>query len=817
MSTVAAARRRAWSCVAAAALAAIASVAFPGLPLLAWAVLSFAAAVGSRFVPARFVGPLLLVVVFAFAGPWFALRTGTWPAGSLAVATGGQRAIVAVHGTVRSDPEPRAPSRDVLGRFRRASNAASFELRAEWLEVDAGSSAPVSGRVRVFVDLPPGDALDLARGDRVRVMGWLTPPAGPANPGEPDRLRWARMSNDAGMISVTSRELITRTADRRDPGSWLGDRVTALRAHSLRLIAGEGGNERGRSMLAALLLGEREAALDETTTAFQRTGTAHLLAISGFHLAILTLLGMYAVRLTGDHGRLEPLITAALVVLILLLVPARVPIVRAGVMAIALLLGDAIGRRYDRLTLLGWIALGLFIWRPMDVFSLGAQLSIGITALLLWVAARRHPWIAPVRILGLRSTRLPLWKRGVLWFRSGVAVAVMCWLVSLPVVAMHTGIVSLSGALTTVLITPVVIVLLGGGYLALALGTILPGAAAAMLDLLASAADWSAGVVAAIAVAPGLSFTVIPPSAIWAAAAVATVLVFLRGARVRSPGPILAAAILGLWLAMQNFLPPPLPASVALRIDVLSVSDGSCLLIRSGDDTLLWDCGSLHRDLSPILERAAPALGVSRVPTAMITHANLDHYIGIPDVADILGLERVLVSPHLMTDPSTPVRALHAELAERGVQVAPIAVGSRIPLGRSRLEILWPTAAAEAFDYNDRSLVARLTVPTAAGERRVLLVGDIEADAMEALLADPGAIRADVLEAPHHGSFKPAAQRFVAAVSPALVMQSTGWSRVDDPRWAGERLRSRWLCTASDGAITIEIMRDGSIRTSTMR
>lgn len=815
--SAAGARRCAWSCVGAASLASLVAIGLPGVHLLGWAIVAFVAAVASRLAPARFAGPLLLVVVFGFAGAWFGLRTGTWPAGSLAAATGGERAIVAVHGTVRSDPEPRRQTRDTLGRFRRGSTSLAFDLDAEWLELDAGSSVPISGRARVYVNTAPGEVLDIARGDRVRVMGWLTPPTGPSNPGEPDRLRWARMSNDAGTISVSSAELITPTADRRDPGSWLGGRIASLRARSLDLIAGEGGNEKGRAVLSALLLGEREAALEETTTAFQRTGTAHLLAISGFHLAILTLLGLYAVRLTGDRGRLEPLIVAALIVLILLLVPARVPIVRAGVMAIALLVGDAIGRRYDRLTMLGWIALGLFFWRPMDVFSLGAQLSIGITALLLWVAARRHPWVAPVRILGLRSTRLSLARRLLIWFRSALAVCVMCWLVSLPIVAMHTGIVSLSGAVTTVLVTPVVIALLGGGYLTLAVGTVLPGPATAALAVLAGIAEWTARLVSSIADLPGLSFEVAPPSALWAGAAVATVLLYLHRARVLSAGPLAAAVVLTGWIVVQNTTPRSLPASVVLRIDVLSVSDGSCLFVRSGGDAMLWDCGSLHRDLSPILERAAPALGLGRVRTAMITHANLDHYLAVPDAADIVGVERVLVSPHVLTDPATPVRALHAELAARDITAEPIAAGFEMALGRARLEILWPTSAADGFDENDRSLVARLTVPTAAGDRRVLLVGDIEGPAMEALLADPAAIRADILEAPHHGSFKPAAQRFVAAVGPGVVVQSTGASRVDDPRWAGERLRSRWLCTASDGAITIEIMRDGSIRASTMR
>jgi competence protein ComEC len=659
--------------------------------------------------------------------------------------------------------------------------------------------------------------LGLARGDRVRVMGWLTPPLGPANPGEPDRRRWARMSNDGGFIHVSSPELVTRTAPRSDPGGWAARGIDALRARSLALIAGDGSHERGRAVLAAILLGEREEAFDRTNDAFQRTGTAHLLAISGFHLAVLSMLGLYLVRLTGDRGRLEPLVAAVLVGLVLVLVPARVPIVRAGVMVLALLAGDALGRRYDRLTLLGWTTLALFVWRPMDVFALGAQLSVGITALLLWVAARRHPWIAPVRILGLRRSRVSLARRVWRSVRSAAAVCVMCWAVSLPIVMMHTGVVSLAGAATTLLITPIVVVLLGAGYAALGVGLFFPGAAAATLASLAAVADRMALLVAAIAGAPELSFEINPPSPLWAAAAVATVLVYLARAHVRAAGPIVAAVVVAGWAVAGNIAPARLPPSVALRIDMLSVGDGSCLLVRSGGDTLIWDCGSLYGDLSPVLTRARRALGIPTGALASVSHANLDHYVSLPDAADVFGIGRVLVSPHIATDDGAPVRALRAELAARGVDIQPVRAGFSMALGDARLTLLWPAPEAEDLDYNDRSLVAMLAVSTDAGDRRVLLCGDIEEAAMEALLAEPERLAADVLEAPHHGSFKPAALRFVAAVGPRIIMQSTGRSRVDDPRWSGQRARSRWLCTARDGAITVEIMRDGTIRARTMR
>ncbi len=814
-----AARVRAWATVAAVALAALVAREVPQISPVWWALAALAVAVVAVRIPRAALGASLLVAVFMLGGAWFTLRTTTAPVTSLDMLDPGQgRALVAVHGLVRTSPAAPPPPRDALGSFRRSGSMLSFDLEVRWVELDGGATMPASGRVRVRVVMPGPDArLDLAPGDEVRVMGWHLPPRGRVNPGDPDRLRWARMTGSAGMISVSSPELVTKHRAARDPGSALFRWVAAVRQKSVSSIAGDGSYPGGRAILGALLLGERDPALIETRSAFARTGTAHLLAISGFHLMVLVGLGLLLVRLTGDHGRLESILLAILVLTLLILVPARVPIIRAGVMVLVLLLGDALGRRYDRLTMLGWIALGLFIWRPMDVFSIGAQLSVGITALLLWVASTRHPWIMPVQIFGLRRSRVSMWKRATGYVRGLFAVCVLAWAVSLPVVAFHTGVVSLSGAATTLVVTPIVILLLGGGYLTLALASIAPGLAGHLFTALAAVADFFGNIIAAAADIPFLSFEIVPPSFLWTLAAVVTALVYLRRARPLSPGPIAATVVLTAWLVISSSAARSLPPQVALRLDALAVGNGTCIIIRSGNDAMLWDCGSLRKDLRPILERARPALGITRIPIAIVTHANLDHYISMPDAADLFGIERVLVSEHILDDDSASVRAFLAEMDARGIAVSAIGAGFEMNLGDARVEFLWPTPDADDFAYNNRSLVARITAATDDGDKSVLLVGDIEAPAMEALLETPGRIQADVIELPHHGSFHAASQRFVAAVGPDVVVQSTGWLRGNDKRWDGQRARSVWLSTTNNGAASVEIMRDGSIRTQSAR
>jgi len=266
---------------------------------------------------------------------------------------------------------------------------------------------------------------------------------------------------------------------------------------------------------------------------------------------------------------------------------------------------------------------------------------------------------------------------------------------------------------------------------------------------------------------------------------------------------------------------------------MLSVGDGSCLLVRAGDDALLWDCGSLRPSLGVrTIPYALRALGRPRVPVAVVTHANIDHYAALPDAASAIGLRTVYVSaPALETMRAGPPGSAGGVFLDRlgrlGVEVLPLSRGDSVPLGGHRLEILWPPADPPPVirARNDRSLVARLAAPTAGGVRTVLLTGDIQRGAMLLLLADAEAgavsLDTDVLELPHHGSHHPAAERFFGAVTPAAVLQSTGPRRVGDARWDEERAwlfdrGGSWRVTATEGAVYAEITAAGVVRTGSL-
>jgi len=739
--------------------------------------------------------------------------------------------LVRVEGRVRELRAPRPIPSGSPEAFLFRKPRGGFSMAVDrWGEAEQALRGP-RGVVDAWGDGLPGD---ITAGTRVAVTGMFRPISAPSNPGEPDWRARAAQEGRLGFLSANS-GAVQRVGPRGRAdalfGEWQEFRAR-WREKSRGLLQRAGASEGSRTgpLLSALVLGADDPNARDVRETFRDAGVAHLTAISGFHVAVLFMLMVGVVRLSGDRPRLEAAVTVGLLFLVAAFIPTRAPIVRALAMVAAAFVPRMLGRRYDTLTVLGWITLALLIWRPLDVFSLGFQLTIGITALLVWLLDARHPWATPSDSFARTETVRSLsWRGGIGAAGRTTAVFVLCWLAGAPLIAWHTGALHWPASLAALAATPPVTVALAMGYAAVLFAPLSEGAA----HLLAGGAHHAAGaalwVIDGANALPASSLRLPPLSIAWVIAATGCVVWFIRAADGRNPKPWAALAAIGLWLGVETHFASRLGPHALARVDMLDVGDGSCLLVRSGSDAILWDCGSLRPGMG---RRAIPdalrSLGATRVPTAIITHNNVDHYGALPEVADDIGLERVFVSApalRVMRRSDGAPRALLSSLGARGVAIEPLARGDAVSLGGASLEILWPPIDRRArglLTQNDRSLVARIDVQTRAGPRSMLLCGDIETAAIAELLRDPTQLDADVLELPHHGSFDAAAAAFVRAASPMVVLQSTGFQRLGDHRWDGAKRRiaerdGHWWITAADAAAWAAIDRSGQIRTGSIR
>jgi competence protein ComEC len=246
---------------------------------------------------------------------------------------------------------------------------------------------------------------------------------------------------------------------------------------------------------------------------------------------------------------------------------------------------------------------------------------------------------------------------------------------------------------------------------------------------------------------------------------------------------------------------------------------------------MLWDCGSLARSDAGArtLPRAARALGITRIPVAVLTHPNLDHYNGLLDAARTMGLRTLLVGDatldEVMASDDTRLGVMLREMERRGVNIRRVSAGDTLEVGGARVEFIWPADGFVSREPNERSLVARIDVGPIDGEPAgsnggradVLLTGDIQSEAIDAIIAAHPDLRAIVMEAPHHGSVIRESRGLFVVVDPEVVHQSTGPRRAEGDPWEVEREGRWWGVTATDGALWTEVLRDGSTRSGSMR
>ena len=133
-----------------------------------------------------------------------------------------------------------------------------------------------------------------------------------------------------------------------------------------------------QAFLAALLLGERSGLHAELLERFMRAGTLHFLAISGLHVGLVTAWAWGIGWLLRLDRRWQAFLALAATIVYALLVPARPPVLRAGLMAAVFCIAHITRRRSHPLNLLSIAALIILLVRPVELFNPGFQLSFGV-------------------------------------------------------------------------------------------------------------------------------------------------------------------------------------------------------------------------------------------------------------------------------------------------------------------------------------------------------------------------------------------------------------------------------------------------------
>lgn len=389
--------------------------------------------------------PLLFILPFALIGAGQAKRVMTPAPDDISRFTGSPS--VWVEGVVASEVETR--------QGRGGTAGASFTLAAQTVD-DHRSLQPTSGYLRVtayeVASLP-------SYGDTLRVRGHLEEPEAATNPGAFDYRTYLRRRGVFATLLVSRKsDMLPAEGQKASPLRRMATAIrTTTRDTTRRYLRPD-----DAALMDGLLLSARDQLPAGIEEAFARTGTVHLLSVSGLHLTALAAMVAWALsHLPGPRSLRRAANVSALLLLwsFALAAGGSTAAVRAAVMVSVFLLGPLLRRAPEPLHALAFAAFVLLLFDPLALFDAGFQLSFAtVGTLLLWAKPLERLWL-PWEPGTSKTGSL---ARGVL---CTLAVGVLAHLGSAPLVAYHFNRFSLVAPLANIPLT-----LLGSGVMVAGLG-----------------------------------------------------------------------------------------------------------------------------------------------------------------------------------------------------------------------------------------------------------------------------------------------------------------------------------------------------------
>ena len=582
-------------------------------------------------------------------------------------------------------------------------------------------------------------------------------------------------------------------------------------------------------VLRALAIGDQDGVDDADWLVFNRSGLTHLVSISGSHITMLAgfaaLVVAAAWRRLPWRGRLlaerwparRAAACAALLVawLYCLLAGWGVPAQRTFMMLAVVAIAQALQLRLSGSRVLAVAAVAVLAMDPWAVLTSGFWLSFVAVGVLLAVGA--DEW-SRARVAGPSGTgvwEVPTTESArARWWRGIRLAARLQWAVTwalAPALAWLFHEISLVSPVANAYAIPVIELVVTPLSLLLAATALIPGC-----EALASGLAWLAHGALYLVMQPTEWLARLPtvpvaagPGWLYLLAGAGATVALWPGLRTRCRTALwkwrLPHPAWG-WLALfpMVFWTSSVPADGEWDLHALDVGQGSALLLRTANHSLLFDAGARHSresdEGSRTIVPALRALGIRRLDALVVSHADLDHAGGVRSVLASLPVEQTFSSFNLASWLAREARLLDEPQVPAALTASPCQFGARWRIDGVSFEFLWPLDVRHtrrSRETNDGSCVLRVR----GAHHSLLFTGDIEVRS-EAVLVSRGLAPVDIVVAAHHGSRTSSSAEFIRATTPGDVILQVGrWNRHGHPdanvlsRWAdaGARIwRTDW-------------------------
>ncbi|MDF1740322.1 MAG: ComEC/Rec2 family competence protein [Verrucomicrobiales bacterium] len=629
---------------------------------------------------------------------------------------------VEISGWVASQPNPRANSTQAI-------------VEVEAISI---SGEPLETRHRVPVLIRKGD-LQLEYGDRIRATGVLSPLDPPMVPGGFDaREFYFRQSGSLGQFEVSAGDEFEMLEGRR---GWELIRF----AHRSRAVMEElllrglsSADLPYAGLIAAMSLGARDSAPADIEELFKLSGTTHLFAVSGMHVAIVGGLFLGLALLLRIPKRRAIWIVIPLILFYAVLTGLRPSAVRAAVMFSIFLLGFGIKESPRLFNLLGCAALLILLVDTQQLFLPGFQLSFTVLFFialfghglrkLIEAPFRSDPFIPRRLINPMRHS----FNAGVSWFAAILAISVTSWIGSAGWLSWHFHSLAPVGVIANLFMVPLAGLVIMIAFASLVLSALHLGPVVALLNQL--------NVGAAILLTSWAQFFATLPGATHHVGSQDLSAAFEADDTLRIDS-------MGAFGAAANLIQIPLSAAAG----------GQTWVIDSGDDL------TYRNQLLPLLRYR----GINHIDSLVITHGDMAHIGAAPGMIAHFRPGLLLESN---AENRSPVYSDIRDLCDlHSIQRLSVSAGGRIEPGEGiHIEVLAPEEGNNGRLADDRALVMKLVY----GDWSVLFSSDAGFETEKKLLEAGVNLRADVWIRGQHSASPSGLPAFLEAISPRVVISS---------------------------------------------
>ncbi len=581
------------------------------------------------------------------------------------------------------------------------------------------------------------------------IVAYGTPKELALNFKNPGRISWTWIKKQEGILYEIRGRIISV---RADPGI-----IERIRRYCADRIDASGAAH--RDVIKALTIGDTADLDGATKDLFLRTGTTHILSISGSHLAVVTGLVFFLatrlmcinprLRLKGSDKKYAAFVAIPFAVGFMLISGSSLPAIRATIMVVIYMFAIIFDRNRHIENGLFLSALVILTIYPLSLFSPSFQLTFLSVLFIILVN----------KAFGHRLSRMP---RPLRWVISMILVTIAATAGTLPVVLYHFYGFNPLSMVHNLIAVPLMCTV----ATPLSLAGIIAPFGEHLLRLSGNIIEYTILVLDRLNW--GYIYPVIRPSPLEAIIYLtfAISLVYIRTKPVRS---IFITLVLPISLLTAGLACHERLGNKDLCLDYIDVGLGDAILVQAPRGArLLIDGGGFYGDNFDIGKSViGPFLLAKKISTldyVINTHPHQDHFAGLQHILQHFGVRNFAAG----TEGPEP-RSIRKITSAAKIPFTHMRTGDVIRIG-SDLSIQALYSFPVPGNTNDSSLVLKLTY----GSIAFLLTGDIGEDVERSLILRKGDIRANVLKIPHHGSRHSSTVAFIRAVRPDIAVLSAG-------------------------------------------